>query len=52
MFPDLGKHLIPVLSAYGAMIVLIGGVIILSLNGAKKSKETLAELEKKRNTNV
>jgi len=48
MLPDLGKYAIPVLSAYGAMIVLLTGLILLSLTRAKQSKAILAELEKKR----
>lgn len=48
MFPDLGKHAIPVLSAYASLIVLMGGLIITSMRNAKKSKETLARLEENR----
>ena len=48
MLPDLGKYAIPVLSAYGAMLMLIIGLILLSLRSAKKSKQTLARLEEKR----
>ena len=48
MFPDLGNYAIPVLSAYASMVVLIAGLILLSLRNAKKSKQTLAQLEKDR----
>ncbi len=47
MLPDLGKYLIPVLSAYAAMIVLILGLLAVSLARGKSSKKTLAELEEK-----
>ena len=48
MFPDLGNYAVPVLSAYASMVVLVGGLILLSLRSAKKSKQTLARLEEKR----
>ncbi len=48
MFPDLGKYTLPVLAAYASMIVLMLGIILLSLRNAKKSKQTLAQLEKDR----
>jgi len=48
MFPDLGKYAVAVLSAYGSMIVLMLGLILISLRNAKKSKETLARLEENR----
>ncbi|MCF6272083.1 MAG: heme exporter protein CcmD [Rhodobacteraceae bacterium] len=48
MLPDLGKYVVPVLSAYGAMIILAGGLVLASLKSAKDSKKTLAKLEQKR----
>ncbi len=48
MLPDLGKYTLTVLSAYGAMLVLIVGLILVSLRSGRKSKETLAMLEQKR----
>ncbi len=48
MFPDLGKYAVPVLAAYASMFVLIGGVVLISLRNANKSKETLARLEENR----
>ncbi len=51
MFPDLGKYVIPVLSAYGAMFALVGGLIFISIKEARKSKATLAKLEEKRKGN-
>ena len=51
MFPDLGKYVIPVLAAYAAMIILIGGVIVTSLKSARQSKKTLVELEERRKRN-
>ncbi|HIP23030.1 MAG TPA: heme exporter protein CcmD [Rhodobacteraceae bacterium] len=48
MLPDLGKYAVPVLAAYASMIVLLGGLILISLRNAKKSKETLARLEANR----
>ncbi len=49
MLPDLGKYAIPVLAAYASMIVLLLGLLLISLRNGKKSKETLARLEEKRN---
>lgn len=46
MLPDLGKYALPVLAAYASMIVLIGGLVLVSLKHAKTSKARLAELEK------
>ena len=48
MLPDLGKYAVPVLAAYASLAILLGGIILLSLRNAKKSKETLAQLEKNR----
>ncbi|MBL1434915.1 MAG: heme exporter protein CcmD [Rhodobacteraceae bacterium] len=48
MLPDLGKYTLPVLAAYASMFVLIGGLILVSLRNAKKSKATLARLEANR----
>jgi len=48
MLPDLGKYAVPVLAAYASMIVLLGGLALISLRNATKSKETLARLEAKR----
>ena len=48
MLPDLGKYALPVLSAYGSLIILIFGLIFASLRRAKKSRETLAQLEQNR----
>ena len=48
MLPDLGKYAVPVLAAYAATILLLAGLILLSLRNAKKSKNTLARLEKHR----
>ena len=48
MLPDLGKYALPVLAAYASMIALLGGIILISLRNAKKSKATLARLEENR----
>lgn len=48
MLPDLGKYALPVLSAYASLFVLIGGLILISLRSARKSKATLAQLEENR----
>ncbi|NOR60942.1 MAG: heme exporter protein CcmD [Rhodobacteraceae bacterium] len=48
MLPDLGKYAVPVLAAYASMIVLLGGLAIISLRNAKKSKRILARLEANR----
>jgi len=48
MLPDLGKYAVAVLSAYGAMFVLLAGLILVSLKSGKRSKDTLARLERNR----
>ena len=45
MMPDLGKYAIPVLSAYGAAILLLLGLVALSLWQAGRMKRRLAEVE-------
>ncbi len=50
MLPDLGKYAVEIFAAYASMIVLLVGLIWRSLRNAKKSKETLARLEKDRGT--
>ncbi|CUI80273.1 heme exporter protein CcmD [Cognatishimia activa] len=45
MMPDLGKYAGTVLSAYGASIILIVGLVWLSVRAAKKSKKALDKLE-------
>ena len=48
MMPDLGKHAATVLTAYGASIVLLLGLVWLSIRAARKSRRTLENLERKR----
>ena len=51
MFPELGKYAVPVLAAYGATIVLLAGLVLISLKRGKDSKKTLARLEQNRKKN-
>ena len=48
MMPDLGKYAATVLTAYGASILLLAGLIWLSIRAARKSRKTLEDLERKR----
>lgn len=45
MFPDLGKYAVTVLSAYGASMVLILGLVGLTLWQGARVKRRLAEVE-------
>lgn len=47
--PDLGKYEAAVLSAYGASIILIIGLVALSIWQAKRAKAALSEVETRRN---
>lgn len=42
---DLGKHTVPVLSAYAISLVLLGALIWLTLVQFKRAKKRLAEVE-------
>lgn len=47
--PDLGKYAETVLFAYGATIILMSVIIVLSVLRARKVKKQLEELEARRN---
>lgn len=47
MIPDLGKYAGTVLSAYGASIVLLAGLVWMSLRASKKAKKDLQKVERK-----
>ncbi|MGC8203452.1 heme exporter protein CcmD [Aliiroseovarius sp. PTFE2010] len=49
MMPDLGKYAGAVLSAYGATIVLLLGVLVLSVLRARAVKRRLDAAEERRN---
>lgn len=48
MMPDLGKYAASVLSAYGASILLLLGIVILSLRAGRKARSDLLEVENRR----
>ncbi|MFQ5438978.1 MAG: heme exporter protein CcmD [Paracoccaceae bacterium] len=52
MMPDLGKYATAVLSAYGATIVLLVGLALISLRRAAKTRAELRELESGRDRNA
>lgn len=43
--PDLGPYAVPVLSAYGATLVLIGGLIAWTLVRDARVRRALREIE-------
>ena len=45
MMPDLGKYAVHVLSAYGASLLLLAGLIWLTLARGARTKRQLAEAE-------
>ena len=47
--PDLGKYGETILTAYGATIILVAAIVVLSIVRARKVKRQLAELEARRN---
>jgi heme exporter protein D len=49
MMPDLGKYAGTVLSAYGATLVLIAGLILLSLWQSRKVRRALEAQEGRTN---
>ena len=48
MMPDLGKYAGEVLSSYGASLVLLIALVIVSLRASAKAKKALEALEKDR----
>lgn len=47
MMPDLGKYEVAVLSAYGAGLVLLAGIVALSLWQGGRVKRALDEVERR-----
>ncbi|XDA99893.1 heme exporter protein CcmD [Sulfitobacter sp. LCG007] len=48
MMPDLGKYAVAVLAAYGASIVLLAGLVLLTLRRGRKVRSELSRVEKGR----
>ncbi len=46
MMPDLGKYSDTVLSAYGATLILLVALVVLSLRASRKALVQLKKLEK------
>ncbi|MEO8531924.1 MAG: heme exporter protein CcmD [Deltaproteobacteria bacterium] len=42
---DLGKYAVTVLSAYGATLVLLGGLVIWTMFNARKARRELTQIE-------
>ncbi len=49
MMPDLGKYADAVLSAYGATIVLIVALVLVSVVQSRRAKAALDDIEARRN---
>lgn len=49
MIPELGKYAGAVLSAYGASLALIAGVILVSIRSARRARTELRNAEARRN---
>lgn len=45
MIPDLGSYAGTVLSAYGATILLLGGLVLMSWRRSARVKRALADVE-------
>ncbi len=48
MMPDLGKYETVILSAYGATLLLIGGLILASWLRARRVQRDLSRMEERR----
>lgn len=48
MMPDLGKYAASVLSAYGASILLLAGIVLISLRAGRKARAELRDVETRR----
>ncbi|MCR8726416.1 heme exporter protein CcmD [Frigidibacter sp. ROC022] len=46
--PDLGKYAFTVLSAYGATLLLLGGLVLVTWVRARSVRQRLAEAERRR----
>ena len=49
MMPDLGKYAGSVLSAYGASIVFLIAIVVLSVVQSRRAKAALKDVEDRRN---
>lgn len=45
MIPELGRYAGTVLSAYGAALALLGGLVLLSWRRSERIKRALADVE-------
>ena len=45
MMPDLGRYAFAVLASYGASLVLLAGIVVLSVWQGRRVKRQLAEVE-------
>ncbi|MFT5796300.1 MAG: heme exporter protein D [Candidatus Azotimanducaceae bacterium] len=45
MLPDLGKYAVTVLSAYGASIVLLVGLVLMSVAKGRRVRKLMQEVE-------
>ena len=45
MMPDLGKYAAAVLTAYGASLVLLAGLLVLSFRAGRKARAELDQIE-------
>lgn len=48
MMPDLGKYAVAVLSAYGASLVLLAGLLLVTLRRGRKVRSELDRIETRR----
>ncbi|MBF9030158.1 heme exporter protein CcmD [Rhodobacterales bacterium HKCCE3408] len=48
MMPDLGQYAVQVLAAYGASLVLLAGLIVVSVWQARRVRRRLDEVEARR----
>jgi len=46
MMPDLGKYAVEVLSAYGASLVILAGIVLISLRRYGRVKAALERMER------
>ncbi|MCE8545880.1 heme exporter protein CcmD [Ruegeria pomeroyi] len=51
MIPDLGKYAATVLSAYGASLVLLIGLVALSLRRGRKLRAEMEKIEQRMSRN-
>lgn len=49
MMPDLGAYAVPVLTAYGASLVLLAGIVGISLWRGARVRDALREIEARQN---